>query len=138
MASNHYYKFSGLKLRQPDFDLYTKEPRGTVGQYMARRGKLIVAFAKRQVGVDTGLLRDSITMVHTRVALGQNMRIGSRLSHALVHHEGSRPHVIEPKNAGGMLRFTSKGRVVYSRQVMHPGTKPNRYLSDQLWIIKTL
>ena len=41
--------------------------------------------------------------------------------------KGTRPHIIQPKRAGGMLRFEVGGRIVFARQVSHPGTKPNRF-----------
>jgi hypothetical protein len=49
----------------------------------------------------------------------------------LMHHQGTRPHIIVPRRAQ-TLRFYSRGRIVYSKLVHHPGTKPNRYLTDNL------
>lgn len=95
---------------------------------------MIQSAAKAQAGIKTGALKASIKLIHERTVFGQMLTIGSPLSYALVHHEGSRPHVITPKNAK-MLRFTSKGRVVYARTVLHPGTRPNRYLADNLYMI---
>lgn len=48
-------------------------------------------------------------------------------------HEGTDPHVILPRN-GPYLVFWSAaaGRVVYAKRVMHPGTKPNRWLTEAL------
>ena len=50
---------------------------------------------------------------------------------ALIHHEGSRPHVIRPRREGGRLVFFSRraGRVVYAKQVRHPGTKGTKFLT---------
>jgi hypothetical protein len=53
------------------------------------------------------------------------------LNYALAHHEGTAPHVIRPKS-GKMLRFVSRGQVVYAHVVNHPGTKANKYLADAL------
>ena len=116
-----------------DFEL--NNPQGSVGKHLKKRGRLIVAMARRQVGVDTGELRASITMIHERVSRGQQLKIGSSLGHALAHHEGTSPHIITPKDAG-FLRFSSGGRVIYTHKVNHPGTRPNRYLSDQLWVAR--
>jgi hypothetical protein len=42
--------------------------------------------------------------------------------------DGTKPHAIEPKNAGGVLRFlAASGDVVFTRHVDHPGTKPNPF-----------
>ena len=39
--------------------------------------------------------------------------------------EGTRPHVIRPRRAR-VLRFVVAGRVVYAREVHHPGTTKHR------------
>lgn len=130
------YKFQGLVLRQPEFDNFINSTTGAVGRYVRARGKMIVAAAKLQVGKDTGALQRSINMVHARRGVsGQILKIGSPLDYALVHHEGSRPHVITPRDAN-ILRFSAGGRVIYTHKVDHPGTRPNRYLSDQLWMVR--
>ena len=122
-------------LNKVTLDYELNNPMGSVGQHLKKRGRLIMGLAKRQVGVDTGALKESIKMVHERVARGQQLKIGSSLGHALAHHEGTTPHVITPKEAG-FLRFSSGGRVIYTHKVNHPGTQPNRYLSDQLWVAR--
>jgi hypothetical protein len=70
-------------------------------------------------------------MKHLANANGQYLWIGSNKNYAYIHHEGTRPHIITPTKAKA-LRFTSGRRVIYTRMVKHPGTKPNRYLSNQL------
>jgi hypothetical protein len=123
-----YYKSNKLGTFQ-----LLKSPVGDVGIHLMKIGTKIKFAAKRQVGKNTGLLAASIGMSQSLTPTGQQVKIGSPVSYALIHHEGSRPHVIRAN--GGMLRFTSKGRIVYTRAVMHPGTRPNRYLSDHLWYV---
>lgn len=41
---------------------------------------------------------------------------------------GTKPHDIYPRKNNGVLRFTTGGRVVFTRHVSHPGTKPNPFL----------
>jgi hypothetical protein len=122
-------------LRKAEYEFFFNEPAGKVGRYLALRGNLIVRAAKAQVGVRTGALRASIHMRHARDIRGQYIRIGSAMNYALLHHEGSKPHMIKPDRAQ-VLRFTSRGTVMYAHAVMHPGTKPNRYLTDNLGLIK--
>lgn len=124
-----------LVFRKAELDKLLNEPIGTVGKHLAARGALIVAAAKRQVGVKTGALRASIHMRHTRRGLGQAVQIGSSLKYALAHHEGTRPHIIVP-NRSRVLRFSAGGRVVYTHAVRHPGTRANRYLTDNLYLIR--
>lgn len=45
---------------------------------------------------------------------------------------GTRPHRIQPRRPGGVLRFTVGGKVVYARFVNHPGTKPNDFMQRAL------
>jgi len=117
----------------PAADYMLEAPGGLVGQHIARRGELIAIAAKGQAGKDTGRLVASIHSRHLRDSRGQFVRVGSNVSYALMHHEGTRPHVIVPSRAK-MLRFSSGGRTIYTRKVMHPGTRANRYLKDNLYI----
>ncbi|MFJ8852371.1 hypothetical protein [Streptomyces sp. NPDC102437] len=55
--------------------------------------------------------------------------------HPAVHYvlNGTRPHLIKPRRANGVLRFeVDGGRVVYTKLVRHPGTKPNNFLARAL------
>lgn len=109
-----------------------KSPGGMVDSHISDLADRVESLAKRQVGVDTGDLRASIHVRPNRQASGMpSYLIGSSNSIAYLHHEGSRPHVIKPKNAK-VLRFAGYGTIVYARQVYHPGTAPNRYLTGPL------
>jgi hypothetical protein len=121
--------------RKTTLDFTLNSPFGPVGRHMYVRGRAIVSAAKAQVGVDTGRLKNSISMTQSRAVYGQSMTIGSPLRYALAHHEGTRPHIITP-NRAEVLRFSSRGRVVYARSVRHPGTKPNKFLADNLYLIR--
>jgi len=112
-----------------------KSPVGPVGNHMRGIGRKIQVAAKMQAGFRTGMLKVSIGVSQSVTPTGQEVRIGSSVRHALAHHEGTRPHRISGRN-GGMLRFAKQGRIVYARSVMHPGTRPNKYLSDHLWIAR--
>jgi hypothetical protein len=137
MAEKFGFKFESqtLHLFKPELDHMLNDPSGDVGQYLDRIGREIVLAAKAQVGVDTGRLRDAIKLIHYRETVGQYIWVGADVGHALVHHEGSRPHVINRENQN-VMRFPKGGRMVFSHQVMHPGTRPNRYLSDQLRLVQ--
>ena len=121
--------------RKATLDFTLNSPYGPVGRHMYVRGRAIVSAAKAQVGVDTGRLKNSISMTQSRAVYGQSMTIGSSLNYALAHHEGTRPHIITP-NRSEVLRFSSRGRVVYARSVRHPGTKPNKFLANNLYLIR--
>lgn len=112
-----------------------KDPTGDVGRHVFSRGVMITAAAKAKVGKRTGALAASIGISQKPTLTGQEMTIGSPLPYAYMHHEGTRPHIIRA-DSGGLLRFSSRGRVVYSRAVAHPGTRPNRYLTSFLYMVK--
>jgi hypothetical protein len=122
---------SKLVFRDTPMDNFLYSTNGPVGRYLARKGHMIEAAAKRQVGVSTGALRSSIHMRHVSDPRGQFIRIGSSLSYARAHHEGTKPHLIRP-NTAQMLRFVSKGQIVFAHMVRHPGTPANRYLTDNM------
>ena len=116
---------------EPALERLLKSPRSPVGKDLKRRGRLVEAAAKKQAGRRTGALRASIHMRHFVDPRGQYVQVGSDLNYALMHHDGTLPHKILPKN-GTYLVFTSRGRLVKALSVNHPGTKPNRYLLDNL------
>ena len=121
---------------KPAMDEMLKSPSGMVGRYLAERARRIVIAAKMQAGMKTGRLKNSIHMRHMRGGpAGQYVMVGSNLHYALLHHEGTKPHLIVP-NRSTVLRFSSGGRVIYTHAVRHPGTRPNRYLTDNLYLIK--
>jgi len=110
-----------------------KGPDGIVDRDMRRRAITVQQAARASVGVRTGKLKASIHTRRVARTTGFAYEVGSTQSYALVHHEGSRPHVIIASRAQ-TLRFTSGGRVVYARTVAHPGTRANRYLKDNLYL----
>ncbi len=106
-------------------------PGSAVQRDMQRRLNRVQASAKRYVGVDSGLLRNAIK---TRKYMRGNILVGevfANVSYALMHHEGTRPHIIVPQRAE-MLRFKVGGKIVFAHKVTHPGTKPNPYLRRAL------
>jgi len=107
-------------------------PKGGLWKHMGNIGDDIVKGAKAQVGVQTGALRRSIHKRHLGNFTGQYVWVGSKRSYAYLHHEGSKAHVIRPNEEGGLLVFSKGSRLIKTRQVNHPGTKPNRYLSTPL------
>lgn len=108
---------------------------GAVMQRFRRIGRTIVVAARAQVGKETGALARSIHYNIQRWGGLPELKIGSASPIAYIHHEGTRPHAISARG-GQFLRFSSKGRVVYDRTVMHPGTKPNRFLTDNLYLAR--
>lgn len=120
-----------VKFYNSVLDNLLNDPNGEVGRWLKGKGREIQNLAKTKVGVRTGKLRNSLHMRHMRESRGQYVWIGSTLDYALAHHEGTAPRTIVPKS-GKVLRFVSRGQIVYAHSVQHPGTKANRYLSEAL------
>jgi hypothetical protein len=107
------------------------KPNGGLWRHIESKRIPALTGARRMVGVRTGRLQKSISWYHLRNATGQYAGLKASAPHALMHHQGTRPHIIVP-NEGKALRFQQRGVVIFRNSVMHPGTKPNPYLSAQL------
>ena len=128
------YQFLNVKWYKPELDYLLNNPMGEVGRHLSRSARKVLVAARGQVGVDTGRLKASLGMSHGRDTRGQFVKVGSKLNYALAHHEGTRPHMIVP-NRSQVLVFNKGGRVIYTTMVKHPGTKANRYLKDNLYLV---
>lgn len=123
--------------RQPQLHIFLNDPNGEVGRYLWNKSMRFIIAAKRQVGVRTRELQSSITLIEQRGRRGgQTLKLGSRMPYAYYHHEGTRPHMIQGKRKNQyrrrVLMFSSGGVVLFRHRVMHPGTRPNKFLSDNL------
>lgn len=129
---------------------FLRSPVGDVGRYIISLASQVQHLAKAQVGYDDRKapgrpdpsggpnqpegdqhLRDTIVKRIVQDVGGIVVYVGSDHPIALMHHEGTRPHEIRPRKAQ-VLAFEMNGQIVFATVVHHPGTKPNRYLTDPL------
>jgi hypothetical protein len=101
---------------------------GNVQQYQLRRaprrsGRLVSTSRKRDGRL--GPLRPYIDVI-----IGRNGET-DYLGYILF---GTHAHVIRaiPNRPNAHLRFVAGGRIVYAREVMHPGTRANNFVRDSL------
>jgi hypothetical protein len=88
--------------------------------------------AKILAPVDTGRLRASGKIKYSGLfSFRPKATVVFDVEYAAMVNDGTRPHIIRPKNAS-VLRFTVGGQVVYARVVHHPGTRPNPFLDRAL------
>lgn len=120
-----------VKFYENRLDKLLNSPDGDVGKYLSKVGDEIRTVARSRVGVRTNLLRSTIHKRHSRDPRGQYLLIGNDAPYAYYHHEGTRPRIINTKSAK-VLRFVSRGKVMFAHQVLHKGNRPNRYLLDAL------
>ena len=129
------FDFDVVDVRLNERGLYSvlQSERGPVARHIKFLGKQVEIIAKGLAGVRTGRLKRSIKMTRDRRVLGQYaVLVGSDVRHALVHHQGARPHIITPKQPGGVLVFRGKRGTVFARRVNHPGHGANQYLVNAL------
>jgi hypothetical protein len=82
--------------------------------------------------VDTGRLRNAHTeQVGVRRGAVYGM-VTNDVEYAEYVHEGTRPHTIQPRRPGGMLRFAAGGQVVFTRAARHPGTTAQPWLREAM------
>lgn len=105
---------------------------GDVGKHLRRLGQKTAQKAKQKAGFRTGNLRANISAGPV-LSTGREavVTVSAQTEYATFHHEGTKPHIIIPRTAKA-LRFTIGNQVVFAKRVVHPGTKPNRFLTDAL------
>lgn len=95
-----------------------------------RRTRNVARVARATCPSRTGKLKATIRAERTTVAgvpAGQ-VAVGNRGTPyvgAVIF--GARPHIIRARQAK-MLRFEAGGRIVFAKQVNHPGNRPNPFL----------
>jgi hypothetical protein len=86
----------------------------------------------------TGTLASTVRMntraggtkeVHLEMTIGNKARSEVVVKSVMF---GSKRHVITPKHAKVLRFVASSGRVVFTKRVNHPGTKPNNFLERAL------
>lgn len=101
---------------------------GPGDQLLTRRAERVAELAKRYSaghgsipdGIEVGPIRD------------KSIKVLSTNKHTILVHNGSRRHKIRPRRTGGWLRFEVGGRMVYAREVNHPGYRGDPFMSRAL------
>ena len=107
---------------------------GDLRRYMNVRVQATVAAARAEAPVRTAALQRSIGSTYHG---GGKWTVSAAKPYAQFVHEGTKPHPIKARS-GKTLRFfwARVGRVVYPKQVSHPGNEPNPFLTramHQVW-----
>lgn len=109
------------------------ELSGARREALEETGTRLLERAMANAPVDSGNLRRShyLTLPDSGA---QEISVVAGAEYAMAVHEGSRPHVIEPRSRRA-LRFYVGGREVFATRVHHPGNAPDPWLTrsaDQL------
>lgn len=116
-------------------------PEGPIYKDVVAKCVKVQSGARRRCPTRTGRLRNSIRWY---VASGPVGWVGTDVKYALAVHNGTRPHLIVPRNPNGVLAFTvggtgpkqKGGTQVFVKWVQHPGTKGVPFLRDALFDIR--
>lgn len=100
---------------------------GPVVLHVANKGREVEGHARRLVGVKTGQTRAGIYSRVVKSNPGYNVEVGARSKAMPYHHDGTKPHIIRPRNRR-VLKFQAGGRTVFAKKVNHPGTRANPFL----------
>lgn len=134
---------------------FTVDPRGAEEKFRGKSDAIRDALIERTTAVNTALqakiagekLQGELLKSHTNKLAGSVRAIptiagndqitggvqagGGPAYYAKSLEDGSKPHVIEAKNALA-LRFFIDGKAILRRRVFHPGTKPYLFMKGTL------
>jgi hypothetical protein len=102
---------------------------GGAGEALLRRYAERVASLARVYAAGHGSIPQGIIVGPYR---DQSIKVISTNVHSVLVHNGSRRHPIRPRRRNGWLRFEVEGRIVFAREVNHPGYKGDPYLTNAL------
>lgn len=85
--------------------------------------------AIKEAPYDTGRLRSSISSMMDVKAKGLRAIIQPNVKYAIFVHEGTKPHVIKPRNKKALYW---KGAEHPVKKVNHPGSRPNPFMERAL------
>jgi hypothetical protein len=117
---------------------FIRDGNGPVVRRMLLDGDKVKIEAKRLAGHKTGNLANHIVKRVVEEGGKPVVLVGVEgVKYALFHHEGTQPHIIRARRAPRLVFYWPKaGRVVAFPQVNHPGTKPNRFLTNALRVLR--
>jgi hypothetical protein len=107
-------------------------PTGPVVTFVRGVARRVRTRAVLKCPVDTGRLRSS-HREEVGVRLGAVYGfVTTDVEYAQYVHDGTGPHTIRPRRAGGVLRFEKGGGVVFTTVVHHPGTRAQPWLREAM------
>ena len=110
----------------------TRVIQGESRKALRKRAPQVLNRAKILAPVDTGRLRASGKIQYSGLfTFRPKATVFFDVDYARYVNDGTRPHIIRPKNAKA-LRFRVGGQIVYAKVVHHPGTRANPFLDRAL------
>lgn len=117
-----------VNLDRTQFQRVLSQPGGMGDRYLRRKAgqvqDLAVRYATGHGSIPEGIIVGPV--------VDKSIKVISTNIHSVLVHNGSRRHFIRPRREGGWLRFEVGGRVVFARQVDHPGYRGDPFLTTAL------
>lgn len=107
-------------------------PSGAVATYMIGRAQVVQNAAIVQCPKRTNKLSESIVKRFADTPAGFTVTIAALQPYAVFVHEGTKPHIIMGNPTLAFLWPAAGEGTFFFASVHHPGTKPNKFLSDNL------
>lgn len=132
MAARFTVEVRGLDRIRENFARAELIYKGALNRTLRRIGKEVVPLLKNETPVRTGKLKSTtiFTIEGGPDAQSLTIRQGARSIDGAFYgefvREGTSAHIIKPKKAKA-LRFQIGNRVIFAKQVNHPGTRANKY-----------
>lgn len=102
---------------------------GAASDLVRQAGQMMLANAQRTVPRKTGALAGSLQLI----LMGpMTAVIGPTLPYGVFVQYGTRPHVIRAVRATHLAFMGRNGKMVYAKEVHHPGTRPNPFMTNAL------
>ena len=106
------------------------DPGSPVVQLVVRTTRAIYNRAVMRSPVDKGILRNSHEIVPLKiVGMTAVSGVTNNANYAGAVHNGSRPHVIEPRTRT-VLAWGGAPPTIFARRVNHPGSRPRPWLAN--------
>lgn len=96
---------------------------------LERRAQRVVNLAQQTAPVDTGLYKRSFVTERTRIRGKAAVQVTNTAPYAAIIEHGSRPHIIEPRDAKALFWPGARHPVA---RVNHPGTPAMHVLRNAL------
>jgi hypothetical protein len=113
-----------------DVRFQLKNKSQQVARRMAQSGQTDL---RRTAPIDTGALSRATGITYTQSRNTVKWDIVVDVPYAEAQAYGARPHVIRPVRASALRFYWPKaGKVVYFKQVNHPGNQPNKWWDNWL------
>lgn len=116
-----------------DIDKFSEDKQSGIRREISRASYSIQAKAKEEAPVKKGFLRNSIDVIIQNS--GVTGQIIVKRNYGIFVHEGTRPHIILPKNKrvlawrGMSISGKRSKEYTFASKVNHPGTKANPFLA---------